>query len=566
MNRDLPLIPVFIFLGCFILSIVIYANRTNLFVVPPVVQIFEQQGQIKYLFKNKISDIHSDREYLDMSNYGIDIHQGQVGVIKGGGLIVNQGGQSNSLLKKIAQYLRLEEGKAQSGKSSLLLCEPNLECRQWGDLSLQFDRAWSMFEVEQGFVVNDIARHKLHLVNNEGKVLDVEDGFRFPNHLLEYQGTIWVVNTNTNSLIELDILDDQIKRTGKSIRLRQYKGITSSHRFPSIAYSIPGADELILLTHTSQMNQGQVFRVKDGEATRLFSELKDITSLHVNDETIYVADFNSKTFWQYDYLTGQNSQLENASFDIALEQAKSENDQEWSRFVRDVLMIMSVGVLALVLAVTMSKPQKSNKIAVKAVPNKPIETSGEIQWVSLSDSELKRIDRFRKVPKNIAIFVGVGLMIFLTLLVLTGGEMKPYLPIVLLISIGFIVALPIFIIVNKNLDKLKKRIGWDGEYIHLQIMARQAVVKPKDIFYSQNQLFGNGVNVPIQYSSLGKAMFDKESFESIVCPLLVSNNELTAVQMIKHQFKNAGSDQMVVLALIPLIILVLILPIIIGLF
>jgi len=561
MNRDLSLIPTLLFLASIVIVILMYAQRAGTFYLPPVGQIFEQSGEVRFLFKNEVLSLDEEKFFLDLDKYGVEIHQGQLGIAYNGDVFVNTFGQSSSLLQNLLQYYRVKEKQASGDGSSLLKCTQEQECMPWGSSTLRFDRAWSMFEVgRQHFVINDTSRHQLHLVDSDGQVLDTLDNFLFPNHLFEHQGSRWVVNTNTNSFIELDISQQSIKRSGKSIDLRLFEGIPKEYRFPTIAYSSEN-DRMVVLTHTRELNQGKVFWLDDAQATPVFENLNDITALFLNESELYVADYETQSIWKKDLTTGGIEKLDNKNYRQAIEKAKQVNDFAWTSFLLEGATVLGVGLLALLFAILKSTPSKLSDIDVSATSSEPIETNGQIHWVKLDQSQLKKIKYLESLPKKMLIAGGVCFVLLGLLMLFTADNLRSVLPGIIMVVLLFIIMLPITFIAKgvfgENFEKLTERLGWDGEYIHLKNMARSSYLTPSEVYYTKNQIYGKGVNVPVQ--ALNKLIFDKSSFEKIICPILDERNKLTMIEMMKHQMKSSNPDLLVLVIVILLLPLLLIL-------
>ena len=545
-------------------------QRVNEFQSPPLGQIFEHAGEVRLLYKNEVIGLHDEQVMLNLSEYGVSNHTGQLGVSNGGTIFANTRGQSTSLLSKWKTFRRKKESASKGGGKSLLKCSLNQKCLPWGNSVFQFDRAWSMFDLGNSrFIINDTSRHQIYLSNEDGDVLDKLDNFYFPNHLLDYQGSNWIVNTNTNSLIEIDVADDELTRTGKSIVLKEFSGIPRSYRFPSIAYA--NDDTIFALIHTSSMNQGKVFWLNNGIATRQFEHLNDITSLFLNDDTLYVSDYETHTIWSKDLVTGQEVEIVNEAYQQSLKRTQKNANSEWKKYIFHAFLCLGFGVFSLIYAVLKSSPTSARSINVDkeklSVGAQSVSTlsafqaDGTIHWVELDEKQIKRIGYIKRLPLLMGCFT--ALSIIGLLLTFYFAESKPIsdlqLPFASLTFITvFIFVLSLFTkkLVGENYEKLTHKLAWDGEFIYLRNINKQTQALPVDVFYSQNSLYANGVSIPLQFS--GNLVYNKDSFETLITPVLHKANKLSMFGLIRHQFKNGHSETVFAVAMIPISIAMLI--------
>ena len=224
MNRDLPKLPSFVFILSILLCIVMYMHRVEQLSLPVVSQFIETSEQTKLVFGDKLIGLNPQGSTSTLNDIGVSNHTGLIGVSRNREqLFINTGGQDTTIIQNVRRFLRIEESAAKGKLSSLLACDSGLSCTPWGADVLNFDSTWSLHQTANGqFIIADTARHQLHLINSQGEHLDVLRGFNFPNHVFEYNSSPWVVDTNTNSLIELDTSDSQLEKTGASIRLADY--------------------------------------------------------------------------------------------------------------------------------------------------------------------------------------------------------------------------------------------------------------------------------------------------------------------------------------------------------
>jgi len=536
-------------------------QRVSAFSMPVVAQIYQHFGEVNILFKNKVVNLDQEFKNDSLQQHGIDYHVGQLGVSADESLFINTAGQSTSLLHKWRQFMRAKESDVSGGTSSLLRCLNGLHCEPWGDSALQFDRAWSMTEVgDDKFIINDTARHQIHLVDQQGGLLDTLKGFRFPNHVFKHQGSYWVVNTNTHGFVELEI-GKELKKTSKEIFVNAYSDIPDHYRFPSIAYS-HNDRSIITLVHPNGMNQGQVFQLENGAAKQLFENLEDITTIYLSNNKLYVADYTTMSIWQQDMISGDRQRLQSDSFDNAIAANKQLIDKEWRDFLLLAALVIGVGLLALVYALMKSTPIKALQVRTFLNDLEPIETGGEIRWVELDAGYAKQ---FRLTKKFIKFqFIAVPALLFLTfasVVLIQGFSLAALSSLARLVFYCAMAMVLIWFVFAEVKQQRFKKLGWDGESLYFESKHKRVKSQPKQVFFSKDAIYSKGIWLPIQ--KFNRQFLDKNSFETLIAPTLLEENKLSPYQLFSLRLKEGGYEvrrelTMIVLAFIALMIMVLI--------
>jgi len=556
MNRDLPLIPSLVFIASLIICIALYMQRVALFSVPSVGQFLERNGEVHVLFKNQLINLEDEFDNVSLATHGIKNHVGQVGLADDGALFINTAGQWTSLLHKWRRFQRQQEPSAKHGKSSLLSCDSDLECQPWGDEAFHFNGAWSMFDAGQGrYLINDIERHRVHLADADGRLLDTLRGFRFPNQLFLMNNSFWLVNTNTNSFIELEISDDALKRSGSEIDLGTYSGIPSLYKFPSSAYSVDRA-RLLALIHPNAMNYGRVFELNGGSAKRLFADLNDITAIYFNREIVFVADYETHTLWRQKINGGEPELVNSESYLAALETARSVARSHWADFIVLVSVIFGVGIIALVIALAKSKSISSAAINIGVTQNQIIDTAGEVIWV---ESDTRYMKQFKALETSMKFFLGLSVILIFLITALAlynkGFNVEGLGSVLKLVGLVGLLNVIMYFVFAQLKGQHRRKLGWDGRDLHFGTPSGEIVVAtPDQVFYSRYQISAKGVSLPIQM--FNNRFFDKQSFETIVLPTLLPQNQLGALGLFMQRLKAGGSEIIKeVIGLIALIVL-----------
>lgn len=549
MDRNLPLKPTIGFLICLCLAIFIYFYYAPMLVRPPINQLFtDNKNNIWALQKDQIVQIKStenqDLTQYSLEKFGINNHVGQLISLADGSYIINKGGQDYSILRNIGRYLRLAEDEVDTNGSSfnntstgsLLKCGQSFNtCQPWGDASLVFTTGWSGLELESGLIIiNDTSRHRVLLVNEKGTVLDTLSGFQFPNHTIEDEDNIWIVDTNHWKIVAVNIKDKKLIRINKEIKLADYSGISRRVDWPSIAY-LNNKDWWVMINDGGMANPN-IYRLNpDNTATQFASQITDASAMLIADNYLYVGQYPENTIWQFDIQTGKGNVINIP----ALTQLNQQVDANITATMIEMGMIIAgislLGIALLIFAIKKSKPIEANNTteSYKINVNKKVSKPTVIKKVIWIDKHNFFIKKIKKIKKSFLIFMPV---LALCVAIITGTiillEIKlPTLLINLLfISIFTMVLVSYYTFYLAN-TILKYNLGVLSGFLLVRIgESKQAIrIIGKDIFYSNNTLFFNGKNIPFQNAQA--IFYDKKSFETYINPILQQGQKLSGVKL-----------------------------------
>ena len=189
-----------------------------------------------------------------------------------------------------------------------------------------------------------------------------------------------------------------------------------------------------------------------------------------------------------------------------------------------------------------SKPSSLRQIELVATTNTPIDTLGEIHWVKLSDRQLNSVELLKSLPRKISMLAIAMIVALAVFIMLRPEALTLLLPFIVAIFMLVSISIPLVffqrIFFGQDYEKMTQRIGWDGEHIHLSFWGRKTVLEPRNVYYTNNVVYGDRVIVRVQ--QLSQMSFDKKSFESIICPVLDAENKLSTFKMMGHQLKAQG--------------------------
>lgn len=542
MDRELPVVPSLIFIVSLILVITLYMQVSPQVHRPPVSQILDRDGGLSVVYKNTLVALEPSNSTISFSDYGVSQYVGEVTSLVSGAWLLNTGGQHTSLWHKWRRYERKTEVQANGG-SSLLRCDKQFfECTPWGNSELHFDTPWSGVSIsDDRHIILDTARHKLYLINDGGELLDTVEGFRFPNHATLHEGLVWVVDTNRNRVVPLRIEGDQLIKSGEPLSLYSFEGISSDHRFPSMAYRSGNA--WYVLTHTNGMNDGKVYRLENGKATQLFTSQTDITTLHFSNNHLYIAAFSDHSIWSMNTINDELKSIESVSFNEALSMVDRQIKLQRLEFYLYAGFTLAIGLFALVFSLVKSIPSSANSVKILVPPHSKIAESSsansEVIWLT-RNTEL--IELYKKSERYFVItnwLVAVVIVILSVFIFKRGTDDAQLRELILLVLLFCTIILSLPWIVKRIFAKiLDCRLGSDGKSVFLNDSHSNTVPRKIDLqnaIYSNHDLY-DGTNY-LAWQNYAKVYYDKAEFESLVSPLLREAQKVGHVRMYLARLK-----------------------------
>ncbi len=559
MNRDLPIIPTTAFIASIILAIAYFMYSVPLISHTPVTQLLtDQSNQSWVVYKNQIIPLESGKEPISMEPLGIDFHVGKVVALKDGGWLINSARHDVGLLSSIKKFLRLDEPENEGEAGSLLKCDHDLmRCKAWGAKRLHFVSPWRGLELANGrFIINDVTRHKVHLVSQNGERLDTLAGFRFPNHVEKVDDNYWIVDTNRFNLVELEIThENTLKRTELTENLAAYPEIQKKHQFPSLAYR--DQQNWWTLIHDNNMSYAGIYRISPEGIEQFGSGIVDPTTFLKIDQALVVADYETRSILKVDIDTQQTAKL---NIPI-LETLRLQDDKDVATETKNMWLIMAgivtAGIAFLCFALFRSKPSKASNH-----PSLPIqmidvsadtlldEDQGEVQaskprklfWVGKNKKNLKKLKMTSILSSIVFGFVGV-----ITALIPWLGYIgkKPELPFWLpLFSLLILITIPLAVRAINRQTKLiaRSKLGVLGNKILYAAGKGQPIeINPEQMSYDSFGLISPHASLVWQTTKL--TFFDKLEFESHVVPLLKAGNKQSTLQIYCKRFQAANNSQ-----------------------
>jgi len=563
MDRELPLFPSLLIIACLLLGIGQYMYRVPEFTSALIGQLIEDyDGNLWTLHRNRLIVVKSattiDPATLSLESYNVQNHVGQLIALRGGGWIINVGGQTTSLLHKISRFLRIVENPS-TGQSTLLKCDRFLSsCSAWGDPALSFHTAWSGLELSNGnFVINDTARHKVHYVSLSGSIINTLTSYEFPNHVIEKGQQVWVTDTNNNRLVSHIRNQNSLKKTEQTIGLLEFKNINKSHRFPSVSRYTEGRWWALSNDHT--MANAGIYRLDNKTAYRYAESLEDPTDFIIYKNQLFVAnydkDIDQVSIWQQNLSNRQLKQTILPELKRSLEAEKVSIKEAKKKLYINFSILGLIAFLSLFFALRASKPvSEKTKFSLFSKEKSSIDFDADIDsvehqptqeiWIKKNSASTKKLRQLQSLLLIITIIT--PLLIGLSMWLLSSkatAELNTNVHTILLINGGLLLVIDIWIlfILKRNLNI---RIGVFNHQFRISTEPSEIVdVDPKTIKYSKHGIFAGGLYVPVQNQQL--TIYDKESFEHHALPLLREGKKLSIFKLYLCRISNGETQSLV---------------------
>ncbi|GHA01103.1 hypothetical protein GCM10008090_07750 [Arenicella chitinivorans] len=90
---------------------------------------------------------------------------------------------------------------------------------------------------------------------------------------------------------------------------------------------------------------------------RLLANSRDITTFHIDENTLCAADYRSHTIWELNFNNIGSHKLQLASLNATTDQQKSVISKNCSQFIKHASGLALIGLIALGVALIKSKPR-----------------------------------------------------------------------------------------------------------------------------------------------------------------------------------------------------------------
>jgi hypothetical protein len=295
---------------------------------------------------------------------GVELFLGTNGFFSNGDILLRRGPDPRSFTDNIRAFQRKTNRRSlqpMTPDTGLYRC--NLEtgaCRLFGNNAIDFKAAHGIFIDWQtdDVYISDTTRHVLRKYSEEGEVLaGPEDGFRFPNQILMFDGQVLVADTNNHAI---QIVDPQSSSFGRPIgRIDVVSAEARAARQIWPSHFVRAGDEWWVNNMRTNMNEGGIYVFDNNwQYLRRVSLPRgaDPVSLIVLGNEVLVSDWNNDKVYRFSLAGEHLRDFESAGLDQIVAGAQEERRRfEAYKYLGIVLFAFVLGGLMVrALAVNMS--------------------------------------------------------------------------------------------------------------------------------------------------------------------------------------------------------------------
>ena len=327
----------------------------------------DPDGHLYIQIQNKLIEHDAGGAYLkthDLSDVGVDVFLGTYGFFSNGDILLRRGPDPRSFTDNIRAFQR------KTNRQSLQPLTPdaglhrcNLEtgaCRLFGNNAIDFKAAHGIFIDWQtdDVYISDTTRHVLRKYSGEGEVLaGPEDGFRFPNHILMFDGQLLVADTNNHVIHVVDPQSSSFGHTIGRIDVVSAEARAARQTWPT--HFVRAGDEWWVNNMRTNMNEGGIYVFDDNwQYLRQVSLPRgaDPISLMILGKEVLVSDWNNDKVHRFSIAGEHLRDFESAGLDQIVAGAQEARRRfEAYKYLGVVLFAFVLGGLMVrALAVNMS--------------------------------------------------------------------------------------------------------------------------------------------------------------------------------------------------------------------
>lgn len=370
MNRNIPLVPTLIFLLAILSGILFYLSKTEEIVATTIQQVVKSNdGTVWAVMGDTFIDLSSTKDNMTFSQHGFDYHVGQVVPLKSGEWLLNVGAQGDYVKKAISRSLQ-ESADEHQASGSLLKCSNDLKnCRPWGEVELQFDRAFEGFELENGnILIFKAERKRIFLVDNEGIILD-----ELNNKELWFginrasTGELFGLQTDADKLVQIIVDGGTLKVQEMGISFDDIskvsmpsKVIEHHRKYWFLGFSVDSdkgkleqAKDIVKMTPSLFSMDSKSKELRKHE----YSFYAGAELERIGDE-IYFSDFDKYEIKKFDLNSHKMSLVQSAELAEVIEQDKSKVNVAKKSLYRGLLFNFFGGLIAFTWLILKSTPIK----------------------------------------------------------------------------------------------------------------------------------------------------------------------------------------------------------------
>lgn len=338
-------------------------------------------------------DINDKRTDLTFSQHGFKYHVGQVVALNSGEWLLNVGAQADYVKRAIVRS-KLNANDEYQSSGSLIKCSSDLKvCNSWGEIELQFERAFEGLQLDDGrLLLFKAEKKRLFLVDSEGFILDQLSGKEFwfgANK--SNNGSVYGLETNSKKVFSFSFINNSIILNESELDFTNVSGDADKILSPSQVHEHSGNYWLLGVTLSKQSIDDLAeiknlidllpsllsVEAKSGSVRKLPFSFRADAEVEKIDDSIYFSDFDKYEIKRFDLTYGSMSLVKSKSLQSAIERDRAKVANAKRSLYTALTLNGVAALLALIWLIMKSSPVKQNETRETATPSIPYLTEGD---------------------------------------------------------------------------------------------------------------------------------------------------------------------------------------------
>ncbi len=510
---------------------------------------FDPDGNVYIHISDSLYKLSPSLELLDkytLAELGIYDLVGDFSFFTNGDMLVRLGNFEPGILESIVRYQRIADTQppvTDRDNEGLYRCNLSLkQCSPFGSTRVDFDSAFhlSIDTTSDTVYLSDTGRHKLRKYDAAGNELATKDnGYKFPNQNMLYNGMLLVVDTNHHAI---QVADTTTENYGKI--LDTHSILNSSLKNDIWPYSLARVGNQWWVNNMgNNMSHGTVAIYNDAwefVKTVDLPEGADPIDFAVLHNKVLITDLDNLRIYQVDFDGHLLSDPLPAEIPSKLAQLKQ--DRFHYKYMSYGITLLFVAFLlgGFIVAIRQARSQR----------DPADKDTDESLHININDPQINWIQPNKEKMRLLKLAMAIPLLpvLFIPLLMANSDKdisLMPLAPLALLV-----------ILVPLTLTKLfSLKIGTLGDLLIIKKSDKEyAVGKSENIFYSDTHILIGKVYIPFNRQQL---FFETEQVIKEVMPLLRDANYVKSGQMMNMILKRQKPVTIVAMFLLAIIVLLL---------
>lgn len=413
----------------------------------------------------------------------------------------------------------------QNGLLRCVMLGPQPQCQPFSDYQIASSFKLAIDPVTEHVFIADTVKHKVVVLDAQGKLIQTIKQFQYPNQLWIDQQTLYVTDTNNHRISAFAIQSGKLdaKRIDYDIIPDNAPSVT--HTFPT-AWVKFGDYWLHILTNHA-LAKGAVYAIADlntpNTQIRLpLPENADPIVMSVLGQYLVVSDFKSNRLYRFDQTLQPVSDLSGPLLQDYVTQLTAQQ----RRFAPYKYIIIALGIslfgglLGFMLYKEKTTPKQPETSVSEQGDSFRLSTDQGVEWVTLNKARIILI----------TMLVGLPIIFIPTLIRATSHQEALPLMIYVITAAG---ASMLLLFSFVGLKWFEKRIGRYGDYVVIRNFSNQLVAgRGSHLTYNERQIQIDGMR---SFNDPKGTMYCKQQMQQLIQPLLAQGIYTSTRMMFKQQ-------------------------------